>query len=109
MVVTVVIGSNVHSHYIDVTIDWLQFDKMRFFSCVTAGAAPTVKEDTGVTDEQSVAISSQTGPIQACCGFLLHSLSWLIIIFTFPFSVCLCLKVCLQNVQIILHTHYNNS
>jgi len=59
--------------------------------------APTGKEDIGVDNQQTVVINTETGPIQACCGFLLHSLSWLIIIFTFPFSICLCLKVWLQN------------
>jgi len=44
-------------------------------------------------DEVNVMMATQTGPVQACCTFLLHSLSWLIIIVTFPFSVCLCLKV----------------
>jgi erythrocyte band 7 integral membrane protein len=36
---------------------------------------------------------SRPGLLQDFCGCLLHSLSWLIIIFTFPFSVCMCLKI----------------
>jgi len=72
---------------------------MKFLlSVCLSGKSPTGKDDSpggdgGGADEQNVGINAETGPIQACCGFLLHALSWLIIIFTFPFSVCLCLKV----------------
>ena len=27
------------------------------------------------------------------CGWILTALSWLIVVFTFPFSICFCLKV----------------
>jgi len=61
---------------------------------VLSGAKSTGKDDV---DAQVDVTRTQTGPIQACCTFLLHSLSWLVIILTFPFSVCLCLKVSLHD------------
>jgi erythrocyte band 7 integral membrane protein len=33
------------------------------------------------------------GGMGGCCSYFLFFLSWIIIIFTFPFSLCLCLKV----------------
>ena len=66
---------------------------------VRAGAAPNGDEDKAATNGEVNVMVTQTGPIQACCTFLLHALSWLIIIFTFPFSVCLCLKVSLHNAE----------
>lgn len=40
-----------------------------------------------------------TGPLirtdsNNCCGVLLTLLSWVLIVATMPFSMCLCLKVC---------------
>jgi len=72
--------------------------------CTAGGSAASGSAEKGgggggasTDDEVNVMMTTQTGPIQACCAFLLHSLSWLIIIVTFPFSVCLCLKVLLAS------------